>query len=203
MTKKGKISLNDRKRNILFWSFFLTLIFDSVLIGFSFRFANNEHLSNPFHESVEPYYFTIRTNYTGPNYFFPYANLAFAVANKYNDEISGFHFFLSFDNSSWIEIPLTKPLNVPPDFPPEPNYILTDVGIVSLNGFSNVLYAKCVFPSQGFNDATHARIMNSFEAYMYVEPIWTPQSIATMVLVSVALISFIIQILDFWVKEKS
>jgi hypothetical protein len=202
MAKKLKIS-KDRKRAIVIWSFVLTMIFDIVLIGTSFQFTNKEVPSHPLHESTEPYYFTIKTNYVGPNYFFPYANLDFAVINQYNDEISGFHFFLSFDNASWVEIPLTKPLNIPPDFPPEPNFILTNVGIIPLNGFSNVLYAKCVFPRQGFDNATQTRIFNSFQVYVYVETIWTPQSIATVVLVSVALMSFIIQILDFWTKEKT
>jgi hypothetical protein len=201
MTKKEKNGRN-RKESILVVSIILTVIFVSLLISFSFQFANNQKF-NPFHESAGPYYFTFRPNDTGPNYFFPYASLDFAVANKYIDEISGFHFFLSFDNSSWVEISLTKPLNIPPDFPPEPNYILTHVGIISLNGFSNVLYAKCVFPLQGFNETTQTRIINSFEGYLYISPCWTPYSIAAIILLSVALLSFIIQILDFCFKDGS
>jgi hypothetical protein len=203
MTKRLKIS-KDRKRNIVIWSFILTLFFDFVLIGISFQFTGKEIPSHPLHESIAPYYFTIKTYYTGPNYF-PYADLSFAVTNQYDDNISGFHFFLSLtpDNSSWVEIPLTKPLNIPPDFPPQPNVILTGVGIVPLNGFSNVLYAECIFPPQGFDNATQTRILNSFQAYVYIQVIWTPQSIAAFILVSVALMSFIIQILDFWTKEAT
>jgi hypothetical protein len=203
MVKKLKVS-KERKRAIVIWSLILTLIFDFILIGISFQFTGKEvPSSHPIHESTEPYYFIMKTYYTGPNIFFPYANLDFAVANQYSDKISGFHFFLSFDNSSWVEIPLTKPLNVTPDFPPEPNFILTNVGIIALNGFSNVLYAKCIFPPQEFDNATDARILNAFQAFVYVEPIWTPQSVATFILVSVALMSFIIQILDFWTKETT
>jgi hypothetical protein len=203
MARRLKIS-KDRKRAIVIWSFVLTLIFDGVLIGTSFQFTGKEVPSHPIHESIEPYYFTSKTYYTGPNYFFPYADLSFAVTNQYADNISGFHFFLSFDNSSWVEIPLTKPLNLPPDpFSPEPNVILTHVGIIPLNAFSNVLYAKCVFPLQGFDNATQNKILSAFQAYVYVSNIWTPLSIATIVLVSVALMSFIIQILDFWTKEKT
>lgn len=191
----------DRKRNILFWSFILTLFFDIFLIGTSFKFTNKEVPPHPFHESTEPYYFTIKTYYTGPNFFFPYANVAFAVVNPYNDEIDEFHFSISFDNSSWVEIPLTKPLNFAPDFFGESNVILTNVGTIPLNGFSNVLYAKCIFPPQGSDNATQTRIMNSFQAYIDVESIWIPQSVVTVLLASVALMSFIIQILDFLVKK--
>jgi hypothetical protein len=202
MSKKLEIS-KDRKLNILFWAFILTMFFNIVLVGISFQFTKKELPSHPFHESNEPYYFTIKTYYTGPNYIFPYADLSFAVVNQYNDKISGFHFYVSFDNSSWVEIPLTRLLNIPQDFPPIPNFILTDVGTIPLNGFSNTLDAKCVFPPQGFDNATQTRILNSFQAYMYVQAIWTPQSIATVILVSVALMSFIIQILDFWTREKT
>lgn len=185
-------------------------LFDMILLGSSFQFTNssfqftyNGHPSNPFRESAEPYYLDIKTNYTGPNYFFPSATLAFAVANEYSDEIKEFHFFISFDNSSWVEIPLTKPLHIIPDPFPELNYTLTYVGRLPLNGFSNEFYAKCVFPPQGLNDTANARIMDAFGAYMLVSPLWTPQSTATVVLVSVALLSFIIQILDFCFKERS
>lgn len=201
--KIPKISKN-RKWNILIWSLILTMVFDIVLIRISIQFTNKEAPSHPFYESTEPYYFTIKTYYTGPNYFFPYANVAFAFINQYNDEISGFHVYISFDNSSWVEIPLTKPSNIPPDpFGGGPNVILTDVGIIPLNGFSNILYAKCIFPPQGFDNATQTRIMNSFQGYMYFNSVWIPQSVATVILVSVALMSFIIQILDFWVEKQS
>jgi hypothetical protein len=177
------------------------MIFDFVLIGTSIRFTNKEAPSHPFHESTEPYYFTMKTYYAGPNYLFPYASVAFAVINQYNDEISGFYFYISLDNSSWVEIPLTKPLNIPPDPFGGPSAILTDVGIIPLNGFSNVIYAKCIFPPQGFDNATQTRIMNSFQGYVYISSVWIPQSVATVILVSVALLSFIIQILDFWVEK--
>jgi hypothetical protein len=189
----------------------LTLSFGFVigLIWTSFQWGNNDVHSILVHESTEPYYFTIRTNYTGPNIFFPYAELSFAIANQYSDNISGFHFFLSLspDNSSWVEIPLTKPLIVPSDIVLGQNstqYNTTNVGIIPLNGFSNVLYAEEIFPQQRFDNATQTRILNSFIAYFYVAPIWnTPQSIATIILVWVALTSFIIQILDFSFKEKN
>jgi len=182
-----------RIRNILAVSVFFSLVFVSVLIHESFQWSNNENHFIPVYESTEPYYFTIKTNYTGPNIFFPYAELWFEIANPYSNEISGFHFFVSFDNSSWVEIPLTKP---------EPNYNLTNVGIIPLNGFTNVLYTEEIFPQQGFDNATKTRILNSFLVVFYVSPIWTPQSIATIILVWVALTAFIVQILDFSFKRE-
>ena len=90
--------------------------------------------SSWFYENSNPYYFSIHMSTTGPSYFFPFATISASLSNPYSGEIEGFQLFMSTDNSTWTEIPLSG--------------LKTEFGRILVNNFDVEMYAKCYFPPQ-------------------------------------------------------
>lgn len=181
--------MNKRKAIILFVALFLMLSLDYVFYENSFGITNVVS-SHQLVQSEVPYNAEISVSTIGPNYFFPYSYISSTLTNKYSDEIKGFNLEMSTDNVSWVEIPLSN-VNK-----------FTSFGIISINTFSDTVYARVSFPNQNQTESTTNNILSSFTWSIEINPLFTPETIVVFILLSLALFSFVVQILDFVFTEK-
>ena len=141
--------------------------------------------SSWFYENPNHYYFSIHMSTTGPSYFFPFESVSASLSNPYAEEIKGFWLFMSTDNSTWIEIPLSG--------------LKTEFGKILVNNFNVDMYAKCYFPPQN-TTTPKTTILQSFNYQISGSSAYTPQSLVLLVLVYIAVFSFILKIVEFILK---
>lgn len=100
---------------------------------------------------------------------------------------------MSTDNSTWVNVPLSKDTQK-----------LVEIGDVQLNSFSVRIYVQYFLPPQANLNQTVAgsvqTIQDSFAGRINIQAPYTPQTDVIIFLVTIALISFWLQILDFLIK---
>ncbi len=180
------------KVNILLIAFFLTLFLVLILFGLS---RTSLEASGSLYASENQTVFSDLTiNPTGPNYFFPTAEVHVFFKNLHYNLLENVSVRMSLDNSSWIEVPLSD------------NNRDVVIGITSLNGFSTVVYAQTYCPHYIVvvdNQTVSAIDLFYTSSYdVYLVSILSAQSIVVIVLVSIAIFSFLLQILEFLRKIK-
>jgi hypothetical protein len=184
--------LKSRKFKFLVISIALTLLLDFTFIyyGDIHLTDNSGNMSELHLVSNEPTYFYIQMNTTGPSYFFPVGEVHVSFSNNYANAIKNFTVKMSLDNSTWIDVPFSA---IPQT---------ADIGQTQLSGLYTRVYVVVYFPPQLVYGTVPVNIVeNSFHLSVSVDAPYTPQTWLLLVLMSIALFSFTIQIIDFFFKE--
>jgi len=150
-----------------------------------------------FAPSNDASYTSIVVNTSGPNYFFPDANLYAYITNPYAKYVENFTVYESTDNSTWVQIPISD----------NPN-IFTKIGTVPLNGFSTTIYYKIYFPIQNLlvlqnQTLSFYQFGESFVNGYLLNPLPTPQTTVIFILLIIAVFSFVLQIVDFLFRNEA
>ena len=172
------------------WRIFIASLVITAILSTSVLVLGSSHYTEVkdfyLYESSEPVYSSFHVINTGPNYFFPIVQVQSRLSNLNFNEIEGFHYFVSTDNSSWVEVPLSN----------EDKY--TVIGTIPSNGMDTILFDKWIFPIQ---NNTNAPIMpDTFRYGISFVPVMTPQTSTIMILLVIAIFSFILKILEYIFK---
>jgi hypothetical protein len=182
-----------RKVTVLLISLIITLFFILALLAISrTQFAP---LKEGFYLTAgETTYSNIKIELAGPNYFFPNAEIHTIFESHYGNSLENVTVCLSLDNSTWVAVPFSSGAHD------------VIIGSTHLDGFPTPVYLKCysqdatvMFQNQSLSiyDA-----INSSDWYFTSYSIITSQSIVLLCLTSIAIFSFLVQILDFLAKDK-
>jgi hypothetical protein len=139
-------------------------------------------------------YSSVEIESTGPNYFYPNAEIFAYFESPYADALKNVDYWMSLDNSSWVKVPFSGVRQE------------VSIGKTSLNGFPNTVYFKCYCPEenvtvQGRSESI-VELLNSSTWGIFYTSIFTSQSLVLMLLVGIAVFSFLLQILDFMTRER-
>jgi hypothetical protein len=170
----------SKKSQVLIASMTITVgLFTGILIigAWHYTGAKNFYID----ESSSYSFSSFQITNTGPNYFFPVAKISFSMVNPYADQLKDFHFYMSFDNQSWVEIPVSNTTK------------FVEVGLVSSTAVDTTVYTMWLFPSLN----TTLPVIDSFTFEFLVSPVFAPQTVVIMIVLFVALFSFILKILEF------
>jgi hypothetical protein len=189
--EKGLIS---KKTKIFGLSLALTIILLIVILAVG-TYKYNRIMGSlviPSSETNEPFYQTLDISSTGPNYFFPYVTVSESLTSKYYKAIANFSLSMSVDNSTWIKVPLSNEVKS------------VEIGIIPANSFTSTIYVKTYFPTQNVIVQNQTipliDVINSFHGVITITPYFTPQSWVILILLLVAVFSFILKILEFIFK---
>ncbi|MGD0450199.1 MAG: hypothetical protein ABSA79_03960 [Candidatus Bathyarchaeia archaeon] len=175
----AKVNIIPKKWKVFMASIFITIfLFVSILIigAWHLEGVKNFYMN----ESSEPTFSFFQITTTGSNYFFPNGIAHFSLSNPYSDEIKDFHFYVSFDNQSWVELPVSNTTN----------YVQAGETPV---GMDINVFTMSTFPSQN----TTLPINSSFQFSFFISPIMTPETIVIMIVLIIAIFSFTLQILEY------
>ena len=149
--------------------------------GFSFAPTSNASYT----------FITIKT--TGPNYFFPRADVYTAITTPYAKYAENFTVYGSTDNSTWVQIPIQIPV--------QDTFSAVQIGTAPLNGFSFTIYYKIYFPYQNITvqnqTLTFFQFGESINNRLIFSPSPTPETTVIFILLIIAVFSFVLQIVDF------
>jgi hypothetical protein len=146
-----------------------------------------------FGTNTNPSYSLDTINTRGPNYFFPYADVYTYVYSPYAKYIENFTFYESTDNSTWFKVPISD----------TKDYI--KIGTASLNGFSTTIYQKIYFQYENITiqNQTVSTADMSFVSQYYFSSLPTPQTLVIFILLTIAVFSFVLQIVDFLFRDEA
>ena len=193
LKRKAKNWLKSKKFAIFLVALISTLVLDIVLVqvGDIHASANAGIMKGLPLISATPTYFYVQMNVSGPSYFFPVGEVGASFSNPYANEISNFTVKMSLDNSTWVNVPFSSTPKI------------VDLGQAQLNGFYVRVYVVLYFPPQsGYGTVPANVVVKAFNLHVYVDAPYTPQTWLLLILLFIALFSFIIQITDFFFKEK-
>ena len=189
-----KYMIKHRRAVILLLTIVLVIISDIILFHTGDINATDPSVfSTTFTVSNTTSYFYFQANTSGPSYFFSAGKVYQSISNPYANEIGIFNVYMSTDNSSWVAIPFSNTEK------------LVEIGEVQLNSFSIKIYVKYFFPPQPVVNETVSvkTIEESFIGKTIIKIPYTPQTDIIIFLVTVAMFSFILQILDFLFKPTT
>lgn len=181
------------KTSILLIAYFFTIIFVLVLLAVSRTYIVKDE--GEFYATAnEIVYSNVEIGSTGPNYFFPNAEVHSVFESRYPDMLENVSVWMSLDNSTWVKVPFSSG-----------NQDVI-IGTTSLNGFPTTIYQKVYCPDVNVSVQNQSiQVIDLFYSSnytIYFTSIFTSQSLVLLLLVGVAIFSFIVQILDFLAKEK-
>jgi hypothetical protein len=162
------------KSIILLISIFLTITFVITLLFISRTYIEQVG-GNFFYGENETTYSNLEFASTGPNYFFPNAEVhtKFEVSNyKLLENVS---IWMSVDNLTWVRYS-------------------SNIYVKSYGSDAQVIFGDKLTPIY--------QVLNACEFRFTYMSILSSQSIIVLILVSLAVFSFLIQILDFLAKDK-
>lgn len=179
------------KKSILLLSFVLTLVFMLFFLAASRTYL--ERSGEIYATANSTVYSDFIISSTGPNYFFPNAEVHVIFRNSYGNALQNVSAWMSLDNSTWVQVPFSNGEND------------VMIGITPLNGFSTTVYSRIYCTDSNVivgNQSMHTTdLLYTSTFHLYFVSILTPQSLVVLFLVAIAIFSFLVQILEF-LKNK-
>ncbi len=139
-------------------------------------------------------YSSIEFRTSGPTYFFPNAEVHMELTSKFGNALENVSIFVSTDNSTWTKLPTTDGKH---DVP---------LGTLPLNDYSPlIVYVKSFGPENvtlGAQSSPVLTLLNQCNISCYYVQSVSSESLVVLILVWVAVLSFVLQILDFLFRKN-